>query len=247
MPVPLIEKQRRDQDPEKPGYAVFKRRPRLGLLFLAILTPLVLYGVGTYVYDLGVYLSSVSIFEESDDEPAEQASEETVAEEDTTEEPESAAVDPPEDPTLYLTVPRLGIQGHTVRNDRSEEALGLGAIKLPATGFPWEEGANTYIACHRLGFPGNQSFNQCLSLPSMQSGDEVTLTDADGTVYGYRVSEVFAVGPNDTYVTEPVAGRDVVTLQTCTETPNDWVTLGPRLISSGPESGRLIVRADRIA
>ena len=65
----------------------------------------------------------------------------------------------PDDPTLYLTVPRLGLYGDTVRNDRSEEALGLGAIKLPGTGFPWQKGdTNTYIACHRLGFLATESF-----------------------------------------------------------------------------------------
>lgn len=245
--MPLTEKQRREQDPERPGYAVFKRRPRIGLIILAILTPLVLYAAGASLYSLGTYLSA-SLFEASGDDPEEQASEETSAGEDAAgEENEAPAAPPPEDPTLYLTVPRLGIQSHTVRNDRSEQALGLGAIKLPSTGFPWEAGdTNTYIACHRLGFPGNESYNQCLNLPSMQQGDEISLQDANGTVYEYRVSEVFAVGPSDSYVTEPLDGRDVVTLQTCTETPTDWVTLGPRLISSGPESGRLIVRADRI-
>jgi sortase A len=246
--MPLTEKQRREQDPDRPGYAVFKRRPRIGLVILAILTPLVLYVAGSYLYDLGSYLSSASIFEESSDDPEEQASEETAVEEDTAGvDGEPVAPLPPEDPTLYLTVPRLGIQGHTVRNDRSEQALELGAIKLPSTGFPWEKGANTYIACHRLGFPATESYNQCLNLPSVQPGDEVFLADSEGTLYGYRVSEVFTVGPDDSWVIGPVEGRDVVTLQTCTESPDDWVTLGPKLLESGPGSGRLIVRADRIA
>jgi sortase A len=49
---------------------------------------------------------------------------------------EEEAAPPPEDPTLFLTVPRLGLFSHTVRNDESESALDLGAIKLPYTGFP---------------------------------------------------------------------------------------------------------------
>ncbi len=76
-------------------------------------------------------------------------------------------------------------------------------------------------------------------------GDEVTLTDANGETYSYAVSEIFAVTPFDTWVTGPT-GEDTVTLQVCTETPDDWFTIGPRLMSSGPESGRLIVRADRV-
>ncbi len=60
------------------------------------------------------------------------------------------------------------------------------------------------------------------------------------------MTEMFAVTPSDTWVTEPISGRDVVSLQTCTESVNDWWTIGPSLMESGPESGRLIVRADRV-
>ncbi len=178
------------------------------------------------------------------EEPANE--EEKSSEQEAAEKEEEAAPPPPEDPTLSLTVPKLGVYGHTVRNDSSEEALNLGAIKLPQTGFPWQEGANTYIAGHRIGWPWNETYYQLFDLPSMQKGDEVLLTDANGTAYEYRVSEMFAVSPDDTWVTEPIPGRDVVSLQTCTETPDDWWTIGPSLMESGPESGRLIVRADRV-
>ncbi len=160
---------------------------------------------------------------------------------------EPAAFPPPEDPTLYLTVPRLGLYGHTVRNDDSEWALSQGAVKLPPTGFPWQGGANIYIAGHRIGWPNTESYYQFYNLPAMQNGGLVYLEDANGTVYTYEVSEIFAVSPSDVWVTNPIAGRDMVSLQTCTETPNDWWTIGPRLFESGPESGRLIVRADKVA
>ncbi len=167
-----------------------------------------------------------------------------VEEEEKAEEEEEAgrsAAAAPEDPTLYLTVPRLGMYGHTVRNENSEFALGLGAIKLPDTPFPWEKGdKNTYIACHRLGFPGTESFNQCLNLPSVQKGDEIFLTDTGGRVYEYRVSELLNITPDDNWVMDPAEGRDMVSLQTCLEAPGDSVTLGPNW------EGRLIVRADRV-
>jgi sortase A len=148
---------------------------------------------------------------------------------------------PPDDPTLYLTVPRLGLYDNTVRNDRSEEAMGLGAIKLPGTDFPWQKGpTNTYIVCHRLGFPGTESFNQCLNLPSMQKGDEVILRDTNGTVYRYRVSEFLQVTPYDTWVTEPIAGKEMVSLQTCIEDLDDFFTMGPNW------SARMVVRAFRV-
>ncbi len=152
----------------------------------------------------------------------------------------------PSGTAMSLTVPALGISGVPVVDENSEAALTAGAMHLPGTGFPWQEGSNTYIAGHRVGYPGTPSDRVFYDLPAMQEGDEVTLTDADGQTYTYAVTEIFAVAPSDTYVTSPVAGRDVVTLQTCTETPDDWFTIGPRLMSSGPESGRLIVRADRV-
>jgi LPXTG-site transpeptidase (sortase) family protein len=176
----------------------------------------------------------------AEERAAQRAAEKKAAEQ------EIAAPPPPSDPTLYLTVPKLGVYGHTVRNDDSQWALDQGAIKLPSTAFPWQDNGNTYIAGHRIGWPGTESYYQFWELPAMQQGDAIFLEDANGTVYEYRVTEKFAVHPWETWVTEPIAGRDMVTLQTCTETVNDWWTIGPRLMESGPESGRLVVRADRV-
>ncbi|AHY46913.1 sortase [Rubrobacter radiotolerans] len=159
---------------------------------------------------------------------------------------EQVSIEPPEDKTLYLTVPKLGLYGHTVRNDGSAEALDAGAIKIPETGFPWQQNANTYISGHRVGYAGTESYYQFLDLPKLKNGDEVILEDAAGNRYTYRVFKVFAVEPTDVWVTEPLAGRDVVTLQTCTETVNDWETIGPELLESSPDTGRLIVRAERV-
>src|ERR671939_420215 len=165
--MPLMEKQRQVRDPERPGYVVFKRRSRIGLYVLILLATLTLYGLGTYLYS--------NIFEETSDEPQEQVDTSAVeqeATEDTTakeEEEDERAIPVPDDPTLYLTVPRLGIYHHTVRNDSSEAAMDLGAIKLPDTSFPWQKGdTNTYIARHRPGWPGTESCNQCLNLPFMR-------------------------------------------------------------------------------
>ena len=177
------------------------------------------------------------------------AQEEAAAEKKAAEEKaaEEAKPPPPEDPTTYLTVPRLGLYGNTVQNDGSHAAMDLGATKIPSTGFPWQGGANTYISAHRIGWPGTESDYQFYNLPAMQMGDPVYLTDTNGTVYTYEVTEIFAVYPSEGWVTEPIAGRDMVTLQTCTETPNDWWTIGPKLFASTPDSGRLVVRADKVA
>ncbi len=153
---------------------------------------------------------------------------------------ESAPV-APSDPTMYLGIPKLGISGTTVAG--GEAALETGTQLV--AGAPWVKGSNTYIAGHRIGFPGTSSDHIFYNLPSMAAGDAVSLTDSNGKVYNYQVSEVFAVTPFDVWVTAPT-GSDMVTLQVCTETPDDWWTIGPRLMSSGPESGRLIVRAVRV-
>ena len=254
-----MDKQRREIDTRQPSYAVFRKRRRIGLLLLAILATLFAVGMGSYFFS-GTTTEEVGEVpppEEAVEEPApveedasqeESAAEKKAAEERAAaEEEERKAAMAPDDPTLFLTVPRLGIYGHTVRNDDSEFALDLGAIKVPGSGFPWEkENTNTYIACHRIGWPGTESYNQCLNLPAMQMGDEIFLQDTLGRVYQYRISEMRAVSPNDSWIANPVAGKDVVSLQTCTETPEDWWTIGPSLYGGGPESGRLVAQAERV-
>lgn len=148
---------------------------------------------------------------------------------------------------LYLTVPKLGLYDNSVANTEDPIAMDNGAIKLPSTAFPWQPNGNTYIAAHRIGYAGTPSYNQFYNLPSMQRGDQVILSDANGTTYTYEVTEVFAVMPQDNWVTAPVAGRDMVTLQTCVASVDDWWTITPGLLSSppGPETARLVVQAER--
>ena len=153
---------------------------------------------------------------------------------------------PPND-ALYLTVPKLNIYGDTVTNSNSEVALNQGAIKLPPTGFPWQPCANTYIIGHRLGYSGTESYYQFYDLPSMQPGDEIILSDSNGTRYIYRVTRVFAVGPYDTRYTYPVPGKNLVTLQTCITSLNDWWSIGPAMYNDYPNLDRLLVQGERVA
>jgi len=118
--------------------------------------------------------------------------------------------------TLYLTVPEIGIEDLKVYDSSSEERLDEAAIHLPETGFPWQEGANTYIAGHRMGLFGTDSFLVFFRLNELAPGDEVVLENASGGRYVYRVTETLVVGPQDTQVLEPVAGKSIVSLQTCT-------------------------------
>ena len=130
------------------------------------------------------------------------------------------AAEVPEDETLRLTAPKMArIQGDeiptTVGND--EAALKEHtAIHLEGTGFPWEEEANVYIAGHRLGYPNTDSFLAFWDLDALEAGDEITVEDANGEEYVYEVYEEFDVAPTDLYVLDPVPGKNVLTLQTCT-------------------------------
>jgi sortase A len=66
----------------------------------------------------------------------------------------------------------------------------------------------------------------------LKKGDEIFITDAAGDRYVYKVFKVFIVEPDEVSVTRPLAGRNIVSLQTCTLP--DY-------------SKRLIVQAEKVA
>ena len=126
----------------------------------------------------------------------------------------------PKDKTLKLTVPEMAqIQEDTVPTVSGTNVQALGdhaAIHLAGTGFPWDEEANVYMAGHRLGYPRTDSFLAFFDLNKLEQGDEIYVTDAEGTRYTYEVVKQFTVSPTDLSVTDPVPGKNVLTLQTCT-------------------------------
>ncbi len=125
----------------------------------------------------------------------------------------------PDDSTMELTIPEMQRVHEVPVYDgpaTDEAALHDGALHVRETGFPWQTGANVYIAGHRLGFPGTKSYLVFWDLDKLENGDEVILTDADGTRYTYQVFRTFVVDPGDYSVTQPLPGKSIVTLQTCT-------------------------------
>lgn len=144
------------------------------------------------------------------------------------------AAAPPLDQTMSLTVPDMSrvsdMPVYTGPADAPE--LDEGVLHLQGTGFPWQTGSNTYIAGHRLGYPNTGSFLVFRDLNELENGDEVILTDANGTTYTYSVFREFVVGPNDQRVTQPVPGKTVVSLQTCTlPNFNDRLIVQAELVS----------------
>ncbi len=152
----------------------------------------------------------------------------------------SASAVAPADTTMYLSVPKMGIYDVPVVEGTTEASLSQGAGHYTGSGYPWVPGSNTYIAGHRIGYPGTASDRVFWNLPNLVAGDEVIVTDSNGTTYTYAVSEILEVPITDLSVTAPV-GRDVVSLQTCIEDFGDYWTAGPNW------NVRYVVRADRVA
>jgi sortase A len=126
----------------------------------------------------------------------------------------------PENKALELTVPAMSriendVIPYTTGTD--EEALKThAAVHLEGTGFPWDDEANVYIAGHRLGYPNTESWLTFWDLDNVGVGDEIYVTDANGTKYTYKVYRTFIVKPSDTHVTATEPGKNILTLQTCT-------------------------------
>ncbi len=142
----------------------------------------------------------------------------------------------PEDKMLRVTIPVMArVRGATVpyaAGDDEDAFRRHAGVHLKGTGDPWDREANVYIAGHRLGYPNTDSWLAFWDLNNLETGDRIFVTDSNGRRYVYRVFKDFIVDPRDVYVTEPVEGKNLLTLQTCTLP--DY-------------SRRLIVRAVRVA
>ena len=142
----------------------------------------------------------------------------------------------PENRMLRMTIPKMAqIRNDTIPYSVSDDNKAFrkhAAVHLRGTGNPWDRQANVYIAGHRLGFPGTDSWLAFWDLNVLEKGDRVLITDSAGKRYVYKVFKIFVVDPEDVSVTRPLQGRNIVSLQTCTLP--DY-------------SRRLIVQAEKVA
>jgi sortase A len=122
---------------------------------------------------------------------------------------------------LELTIPKLGMKALSLGSSPDQYYLDReGIMHLGGTDFPWQDDSNTYIVGHAIGYPGGRVPEAFRHLADLRDGDRVTLRDADGGKYRYRVYERLVVDPTDVWVTEPVEGKDnIVSLQTCYPEP----------------------------
>jgi sortase A len=142
----------------------------------------------------------------------------------------------PKSERLRLTIPKIkrvrDIPVYTgAAGDKGK--LAAGALHLEDTGFPWQKGANVYIAGHRLGYPKTKSWLVFWNLDKLKPGNKVVLEDAKGRRYEYNVFNKLVVQPNEVSVKRPIKGKNIVTLQTCT-LPNytDRLIVQAELVSS---------------
>jgi sortase A len=119
---------------------------------------------------------------------------------------------------MTLSVPKMGIAGDPIYEGVDDATLRNGAGHSPTSGYPWVPGSNTYIASHVLGYEGTGSFMDFAALPSMAYGDQIMISDANGTTYTYTVSEILEVAITDVWVMGPT-GADQISLQTCINPP----------------------------
>ena len=176
-------------------------------------------------------------------EAAQKADEKEAASHQVAQRPDQKKSGIPTPPTndLWMSIPALGLYDNYVTNSGAHSAMDYGAIKLPHTAFPWQDNANTYIAAHRLGWPGTASDHQFYNLPLLAEGDVIYLGDVNGTTYTYEVTGFKEITPDETWVTTPQGGRDMLSLQTCIENFGDYWTMGPNWYV------RYIVQADRVS
>jgi sortase A len=140
----------------------------------------------------------------------------------------------PRGAVMGLTVEALGIYDVPVYDSATRWAMDNGISHIPETSLPWSPTPqrNVYLAGHRLGWPGTWSHLVFYHLDKLGTGDTVVLRDRQGRRYEYEVTETFITDPTDSWVMGQVAGRDMVTLQTCTPIPSF--------------EKRIVVRADRV-
>lgn len=120
---------------------------------------------------------------------------------------------------IRLSVPRLGITNLPVPTAATQAELNReGIIRLEATGPPGAEGSNTFIVGHALGYPSTRVRFVFRHLEKMKPGDEITL-NSGGERYTFRVYDRLTVRPQDYWVTYPITGKTVISLQSCTPYP----------------------------
>ena len=118
--------------------------------------------------------------------------------------------DPVTGDMLYiLRIPSIDSE-NPVREGTENDVLSDSLGHEPETAFAGEEG-NCVIAGHR-NYNFGKYFNR---LDEVEINDLIYL-DTDRATYTYAVTDIKVVEPTDVEILEPVAGKEILTLYTCT-------------------------------
>ena len=195
------------------------RLKNLILIFAALATVVVLAACGSSGQSGDEQGSQDQAQQEQQKEtPDEQVAPQQGAQEDSGD--EQASVEPPSNDMMKLTVPKM----EQIKDDEIPTGLGTdetlfhdyAGVHIKHTGYPWEEEANVYIAGHRLGYEGTNSHLAFWDLNKLEEGDEFYITDSEGRQYTYVVFRKYVTTPDNLRVLNPLEGKNIVTLQTCT-------------------------------
>jgi sortase A len=141
---------------------------------------------------------------------------------------EQPNITPPNDKTLWLTVPKMEqINYDEIPTGTSTDKRlfhDYAGVHIEHTGWPWEKEANVYIAGRRLGYKNTNSWLAFWDLNKLQKGDDIYITDSDVRKYTYVVyekavekgSSCGVLSSNTLSELKPVEGKNIITLQTCT-------------------------------
>lgn len=160
---------------------------------------------------------------EKEDKPAGETADDGKAEK---KEERGPLAEVPQDKALGLSIPKLDKEFENIPTGRGDDTQLLTdnaaiLVEYPtvngdfASWYPWERGGNVYLAGHVEGYEGTPSYKAFEGVKTLENGDEIIVTDANGTRYTYEVYEKKVVLPTDVEVLNPVPGKNVVTLQTC--------------------------------
>jgi sortase A len=137
---------------------------------------------------------------------------------------------PSEGGTMTLTIPKLSLEDIPVPTADSQVALDReGIIRFEETGVPWEEGSNTFVVGHALGYLWTRTPYVFYELDQLKPGDEIIAKDQADNEYVFEVYDQVTVKPEDFWVTYPVPDKTTISLQTCTPLP----TFENRLVIRG--------------
>ena len=200
------------------GIQEVMRLKNLVMILVALATVVVVAGCGFLGQSGGEGGGQEEQQAQQQETPDKQVAPQQGAQEDSGE--GSTSVEPPSDEMMKLTVPKMA----EIKDDEIPTGLGTdetlfkenAGVHIKHTGFPWEEEANVYIAGHRLGYEGTDSYLAFWDLNELEEGDEIYIEDSEGRQYTYEVFNKFVTTPDNLSVLAPVEGKNIVTLQTCT-------------------------------